>query len=457
MDGIELIKQLKQEHIPSRIIVMSAYDDFQFVKQSMRDGADDYLLKLELNTQQLKDALTRISSKMEEIPPYFRGTSDISLENDCRKFLQESLYQKSQSFPQKFPDSFALEFSTAIPFFGLKIEFQLKDAIFDDFPEQLSQPIYDMLLKSVRNFGKGYIFEETANRFFVFFQPLTSTLPYSSVVKQLVQSIDKMSNMLFNFECYIGGTLPQPTPVPYELYSKAEVALNRAYFCKERLSFSADEPPEDSQSSLFNEELVQIESALRTSDGSNVGIAFQQIEQKISNSEYLGKEYLDGLCYTLMYLSSQISLQQDRQIDSSNFVTKLKRLKNRSQYIKWIEEFQKAMIVSINPDSENQRIILSAKKCIHQNYQNNISLDFVADYLCLSPNYFSKIFKKYTGQGFVDYLTDIRIKHATELLQSGKYMVYEVAGMVGYDNSSYFSQIFKKKTGISPYKVKSII
>ena len=85
------------------------------------------------------------------------------------------------------------------------------------------------------------------------------------------------------------------------------------------------------------------------------------------------------------------------------------------------------------------------------NYMNcDISLSTVADAAGLSPSYLSMLFKKETGQSFSEHLTNIRINKAKELLGCTSKMVYEVAYDVGFRDYRYFSQIFKKHTGMTP-------
>lgn len=81
---------------------------------------------------------------------------------------------------------------------------------------------------------------------------------------------------------------------------------------------------------------------------------------------------------------------------------------------------------------------------------SGLTLNEVAAAAGISSGYLSTLFKQVTGKSFVSYLTDIRIEHAKELLRSGNEKTYEVAARCGYDNSTYFSTVFKRSTGYSP-------
>ena len=101
-------------------------------------------------------------------------------------------------------------------------------------------------------------------------------------------------------------------------------------------------------------------------------------------------------------------------------------------------------------DKANQ-IIARVKRYIQHNYMTyDLSLDTVSDILNINPSYLSSIFKRCTGINFVDYITDLRISNAKELLRDPLRSASEIADIVGYESASYFSRAFKKKTGMTP-------
>lgn len=91
------------------------------------------------------------------------------------------------------------------------------------------------------------------------------------------------------------------------------------------------------------------------------------------------------------------------------------------------------------------------QKYLQHNYMLcDISLDSVSEIVNINASYFSTLFKRSLGVNFVDYLTDIRMQAARELLRDPLRSTSEVAGMVGYENANYFTRAFKKKTGMTP-------
>lgn len=103
------------------------------------------------------------------------------------------------------------------------------------------------------------------------------------------------------------------------------------------------------------------------------------------------------------------------------------------------------------PQDKNTVLMRKVKKYLQHNYMMyDISLDSVSAILNINSSYFSTQFKRTFGVNFVDYLTDLRIQAAKELLQDPMRPAAEVASMVGYESANYFARAFKKRTGVTP-------
>lgn len=100
--------------------------------------------------------------------------------------------------------------------------------------------------------------------------------------------------------------------------------------------------------------------------------------------------------------------------------------------------------------NKNNRLIEEAIEYFHKEYRNDLSIQEYARKCNVSCCWFIRSFKKHTGTTPGQYLSDIRINKAKELLKDGTFNISETAEFVGYDNPLYFSRIFKKNVGLSP-------
>ncbi|MDO4260934.1 MAG: response regulator [Eubacteriales bacterium] len=117
----------------------------------------------------------------------------------------------------------------------------------------------------------------------------------------------------------------------------------------------------------------------------------------------------------------------------------------------FLEKFKEACgnMTSKKEEHENQ-LVTKAQAYIQENFQKDLSLDEVSRQLDLSPYYFSKLFKEETGSNFVEYVTNLRICRAKELLAQDGLSMKEICSRVGYSDPNYFSRIFKKNLGMTP-------
>lgn len=115
------------------------------------------------------------------------------------------------------------------------------------------------------------------------------------------------------------------------------------------------------------------------------------------------------------------------------------------------DTLQDTMMLLNNKKSNTSQVFIEQAVCyIKENYSKDISLEVIADKFFLNPAYFSRLFKQSTGSTFTDYLIQVRMEKAIELLLLGKYRVYEVSQLVGYKSEKYFFRIFRQYTGYSP-------
>ena len=97
------------------------------------------------------------------------------------------------------------------------------------------------------------------------------------------------------------------------------------------------------------------------------------------------------------------------------------------------------------------------KEYIEKNYAGACSVEEMAEGLRLSPNYLRSLFKAGTGQTILEYLTDFRLQKACELLKDKTQKVKDIGLLVGYENISYFSQVFVKHYGVTPNEYRKMV
>jgi len=117
-----------------------------------------------------------------------------------------------------------------------------------------------------------------------------------------------------------------------------------------------------------------------------------------------------------------------------------------------LDESARSVVSKVNSfNSRSIKLVLrKAVEYLHEHYHEQVTLNEVAEHAFVSTYYISRMFKKEMGKNFVDYLNELRIEKAKELLKDVQFKTYEVAEKVGIPDAHYFSRLFKKYVGVTP-------
>lgn len=108
------------------------------------------------------------------------------------------------------------------------------------------------------------------------------------------------------------------------------------------------------------------------------------------------------------------------------------------------------MLTAVQETTKCGDAIYTAKKIIHYNYNNNLTISELAKKVFLEPAYFSRLFKQTTSYSPKEYINKIRLEKAKELLTTTSHSIKNIANTVGYKDSLYFSRLFTKRENCSP-------
>ena len=200
-------------------------------------------------------------------------------------------------------------------------------------------------------------------------------------------------------------------------------------------------------------------SAIRVQLYQLTGAALQQLleevlqdtaKQQIGEVEAVTKFCTD--CYDLLYAqAAAMSLEAEKP---EQLRRRLAASISMAETVQPVLELAARCARQTQPARVSSKAVRLAMRRIQSDYAQPLSLEQVAAEVHLTPEYFSRIFKEEVGVTFVNYLTDVRLRHSVQMLESTAKRVQDVAQAVGYPNVSYFSTIFKKKYGMSPYEYR---
>lgn len=176
----------------------------------------------------------------------------------------------------------------------------------------------------------------------------------------------------------------------------------------------------------------------------NGDYSFSHCEHKIKELISIFTKYLKEINYS------------SYDIGHNDLFKELYELENILQFKEWLTEIIKETFNFIESKNKSRisEIIEYTKGYIIENLEDNISLNIIAEKVGLTPHYLSKVFKEEAGINFIEFITNAKMKKASELILSSDLSIEEISQKLGYGSSAYFIKKFKESYGVTPKQYK---
>jgi two-component system, response regulator YesN len=452
IDGVEAAKEIKKMNRSVNIFTLTAFDKFEYARQLMKIGVRDYILK-PYNREEIIEPLQKALQEIEQEKA--KRTEELTLKDNYQRalsivqsrvitsmFIQAST--KQNVIPLDLEETFQKES------FVMVVEWQkIKEATSHQDPKEFIPYIQSGLNYS---FPNHFIGEETMNRIPILVQVEDKNTDQKTKLRELAMTcgrdlISKLKQAFPAFGFSIGiGRLYDEVEKFVQSYHEALYALSsskRPY--QVHLYSQLLVEKEDHQGRTYSYELEKkLLEAVTSGLVDDVPIHYKNYFDSLVAYTNSTKEMEEKVSEFLVLLSRQI-------IDAGISITVNKTIVEGNSVFTLQDELMSiANHIHSMYYSQSKDIMAIAKEYIADHFDKAITLEEVAEVVNLSPQYFSKIFKERAECSFIDYLTELRVERAKELIRSKQKSVKEVCFHVGYKDPNYFSRVFKKYTGISP-------
>lgn len=459
MDGIELLKIVNQE-LPSIVFVMlSNLQEFQLAKEAISYRAVEYLLKSELEAPLLEEALEKAKKasdhrsalkEADRIKYYDMAQQKNMIHNACLELLfspdPEAQKHTEEILNQHHMlDNYGLLY---IPFnFSALPETENaapSTASLTAWEQELATRVADSL------FGENYLYIQTG-------QDDCLTMFVWGQSGNWEQQITLFSSKFASASDNITQIQPVVCPTPCFHGAGQLTACRDAYFQRiddfylyedANLTMELQARPAFEPLGLTGIG-SQLEAELNNRNVTGCTLLLEKALDRIQNT-FHQKSQAIWLCNEL-YRSATKALTE-ASLDAGGF-RQIKALRTRSQVLKWIETLKNSLtdLLYQNAGIQSKSVMLEkAKQYVQDHVEEQISLQDVANYICISPGYLSTLFKKQYNQSFVSYINHVKIEKACQLISSRQYLISEIAFRLGYENAYYFARVFRRYTGMSP-------
>lgn len=477
MDGLELCKLVKKELPNIKILILSGYDEFDYAKEAIRLGVTEYLLK-PISSGKLLEALNGVSESIR------REKEDKDL---VRKYMEE-MRENTEHEKQKFFE------------WMIAGNLSMADALETGkkYEMNLSAGMYNLLLfrftlgeenrKSGELLGEAeYAIEKLTERLeyvfefqrgvegWAFLLMADNEEQMSERVKELSKDLEEIMKN-YSTIAYFGG-IGQPVARLRELeesFREAERALaarftmelNRIISVEDiRMAQNVD-TLDDIEITSFGEiekTRTMLEKFLNNGAEDEidefVDVYINELPEENLKS-VLMRQYIimDAYIVMMSFCEKIEGIEGEMQAQSEELKNSMKTIQTLEEIKNYIRMLLKK-IIGVRDTISGRRysdIIEIAKDQIRKTYMSDeISLNTIAAEVGMSPSYFSSIFSKEMGKTFVEYLTEIRMDRAKELLMCSSMKTSEIGYEVGYKDPHYFSYIFKKTQNCTPKEFRA--
>ena len=477
MDGLELCKLVKKELPNIKILILSGYDEFDYAKEAIRLGVTEYLLK-PISSGKLLEALNGVSESIR------REKEDKDL---VRKYMEE-MRENTEHEKQKFFEQM------------IAGNLSMADALEtgEKYEMNLSARMYNLLLfrftlgeenrKSRELLGEAeYAIEKLTERLeyvfefqrgvegWAFLLMADNEEQMSERVKELSKDLEEIMKN-YSTIAYFGG-IGQPVARLRELeesFREAERALAARFTMELNQIISVEDirmaqnvdTLDDIEITSFGEiekTRTMLEKFLNNGVEDEidefVDVYINELPEENLKS-VLMRQYIimDAYIVMMSFCEKFEGIEGEMQAQSEELKNSMKTIQTLEEIKNYIRMLLKK-IIGVRDTISGRRysdIIEIAKDQIRKTYMSDeISLNTIAAEVGMSPSYFSSIFSKEMGKTFVEYLTEIRMDRAKELLMCSSMKTSEIGYEVGYKDPHYFSYIFKKTQNCTPKEFRA--
>jgi two-component system, response regulator YesN len=435
MDGIELVKNVKENYPETEVIVLSSFEDFDYVRQTFQSGVADYILKPKLNTKELLDTLNRVTQKQKKAANV--SNSQSSMGEICKKIIEGYQSIREMDFARQ---QFTYDTFTLIEVLWNKKETSTLSitTIKKQLEKQLSKvdahhiPLQEHSILFLVNFNSAelpqlkdaiYACENDAD---------ASSLKW--IISTPFQTIDTLKNTYETNHLTIQQYhfyLPDRTFLFYD--DLPEAADTEAVFDLNHLIY------------LFKHKQFQ-EAFIYLNE--QIGLLSNQYETDV----FEFKSWLENIMFNIIVLLGNMKYDIDElEAEKYHYFSEINEAFHVREAISIFDTFLAKVEKKVRPTStETTSNIQLLLDYIEEHYDSHLTLSTLADHFHFNPSYLSSYFSKHHREGFSEYLNHVRIKNARKLLKETDKPISAISEAVGYSDHSYFTKVFKKLTGKSP-------
>lgn len=448
MDGVELTKEMRSQHPDIKIVVLSSYSEFNYVREVFKYGVTDYLLKPKISAAELISLIQTLCSNIDLTNP-----SHLPVKKDAALMLGQWL-DSDAAFDGKEDAGLELHQHFKLEHFMIaKASTNLLLSRTKWTQSQMERIIIDLASEHLLGLEYCSVFLKNEVLLLLNFNSSQSV----EVIAALKRFAEHTKETLKFISFVLSRTFDPFSSIKSE-HQRLTAYLGKLLYFTEQTLVPEHEMMISGEKTNFDE--LQFASALRTFSmdeaTSMLKALFSEIQCNHSYDEYSLKRLCQNLIYTTISTMEQLK-QPVAELGSSKL--KLFKMIDLAFDIRELESImmqflEKVKRIAQRNDYQQSIILHQVYEYVNRNYANEISLSEMANSLHLNYTYLSSYFKQRTGENLTSYINRVRTDKAKELLLDQALSVSEISRITGFSDHNYFSKVFKKMTGMAPIEYR---
>ncbi|ODM25339.1 hypothetical protein A7W90_03365 [Clostridium sp. Bc-iso-3] len=479
LSGLELVKEIRKARQEVRIIIISAYEQFEFAQEAISLGVLSYITKplkkkkiidevLKARDAILKEKRERESiTRLEEL---YKNNLPI-----LREHFHNNLIMGRARLTGDFTKQFALyeidldNSNVGVAVFTIDDQTETPDEFFEKSFQLINLRIAEMAREFLPECYKKIVFQSYNNEVVMIYN---AGCEFTAAIKDVTLTAEKIKNSIrletkVSVSAGVGRIYPHIRDASLS-YQEAVKALNYrlVYGNNTVLYIDNVDMKEMKHAHLFNdliEILRNLQNILSTGKADEVKkLTRAKISQIISCGSipyyYVQQVYCQLLSSMLRTLYEMNISPEQLYGTPVHLYGEFFKKKTLDEIEEWYDDLVERACAVINQKKAEKAgwVINSAVSYIKKNCKRDISLGEVAEFVNLNPSYLSRLFKEEMGIQFVEYVRNVKMELAKEMLKNSSKKIYQICEELGYQNVQYFSTVFKNTVGMTPVEYRKM-
>jgi two-component system response regulator YesN len=466
--GTEILQWTNESSIHCKIIVVSGYNDFEYVRSTVRYGGLDYLLK-PIDRKKLIDAFEKAVEewKSDESTRLEKQSNSMKM-NQIQPIYWDKTFSEFVKEPTK-KASLIREINEAKDLTGKNIQIILLSLklmhyrIFDRFSSHmdlLGFSIINICNEYLNQSGCGYAFRNWSREHEIGILIWDDHEHSKQLIEQINEGIMKTYGSKFFFAAGGIHAFPQGAAASYKeartvLIERINLKHTEQWvFDVNTLEISENEAIYMNQ---YEEKLIY---AIKSGQKNMIQTAAGSFVNELRNLHAITLNHIDIWFNELQMIHSKYFKEYESavQVDFKLLSYLMIDDQGNIKIEEWLNKLEESFIllghVLSKDQDEKENITYKIVDFIKKHYHEELTLQDISEHFYLSREYISRKFKQDIGENLFSFITNVRVEKACSLLRDTDLKILDIAKMVGFDNEKYFSKVFKKSTGYPPTKFR---